>query len=120
MRPSILLPAMLTLLLAACGGAPQTNTAPGSDADTSTPAGLTEVQQRVIDLAPRQRDGVLFRAIRDGDAECQGIAGSVRQADQEGRPVWAVRCSDGPAYLIAIGPDGVAQVTKVSGDRAGA
>lgn len=112
MRALILLP----LALAACGQAADTNTT--AAANTAAPAGFTAVQQRVVDLSPQLRDGVLFRAIRDGDAACQGVAETTRQADQDGRPVWAARCTDGPAYLIAIGPDGTAQVTKVSGDRA--
>ena len=111
MRATILLPVML----AACGQVTDTNT---TATNSTAPAGFTAVQRRVIDLSPQLRDGVLFRAIRDGDAECQGVAETTRQADQEGRPVWAARCTDGAAYLIAIGPDGTAQVTKVSGDRA--
>ena len=107
---------ILPLALAACGQAADTNTT--AVANSTAPAGLTAVQKRVVDLSPQLRDGVLFRAIRDGGAECQGVAATAREADQDGRPVWSARCTDGPAYLIAIGSDGVAQVTKVSGDRA--
>jgi hypothetical protein len=107
---------LLSFLLAGCGETAET----GSNVATNSaaPAGYSAVQQRVIGLSPQLRDGVLFRAIRDGAAACQGVAEAAREADQDGRPVWSARCSDGPAYLIAIGPDGVAQVTKVSGERA--
>ncbi len=108
MRALILLP----LALAACGEAADTNAAVAA-----APAGLTAVQRRVVDLSPQLRDGVLFRAIRDGGAACQGVAATAREAEQDGRPVWSARCTDGPAYLIAIGGDGVAQVTKVSAER---
>ena len=107
---------ILPLALAACGQAADTNTT--AVANSAAPAGLTAVQKQVVDLSPQLRDGVLFRAIRDGGAECQGVSATAREADQEGRPVWSARCTDGPAYLIAISPNGVAQVTKVSGDRA--
>ncbi|WP_375427987.1 hypothetical protein [uncultured Sphingomonas sp.] len=106
---------MLPFVLAACDQAMDTNAAAAANADA--PARLSAVQQRVIDLSPQLRDGVLFRAIRDGGAECQGVAATAREADQDGRPVWSSRCTEGSAYMIAIGADGVAQVTKVSGDR---
>ena len=110
-------PILLPLALAACAQAADTNTTAAA-ANGAAPAGPAAVQKRVVDLSPQLRDGVLFRAIRDGGAECQGVSATAREADQDGRPVWSARCTDGPAYLIAIGRDGVAQVTKVSGDRA--
>ncbi|MFN3435276.1 MAG: hypothetical protein ACK4ZY_12865, partial [Sphingomonas sp.] len=68
----------------------------------------------------RQRldDGVLYRAIDDAKRPCQGIAEAVRQGDRQGKPVWAVRCIDGSAWLIALGDDGMADVTGIPG-RAG-
>ncbi|WP_375403647.1 hypothetical protein [uncultured Sphingomonas sp.] len=114
MRALILLP----LALAACDDAADSaDSNATATTNAAAPVRLSTVQQRVVDLSPQLRDGVLFRAIRDGGAECQGVAAAAREADQDGRPVWSARCTEGSAYLIAIGADGVAQVTKVSGDR---
>lgn len=68
---------------------------------------------KVLALPPRQLNGVLYRAIDDAKQKCQGIGGTVRQADNDGKPVWAVRCTDGGAWLITIGDDGTADVTGI-------
>jgi len=99
----------LPLMLAACGGSGGRDTG----GNTAAPAALTEVQQQVINMNEGQRNGVLLRAILDGGEECQGVSRSKRLPDNEGRPTWGARCGDGPAFQIAIGPDGVARVTRM-------
>jgi len=100
---------MLAAGLAGCGSqpAPQpTNTASAAPRETGYIA-------KVTSLPPRQLNGVLYRAIDDAKQPCQGIAGVQRQADRAGKPVWAVRCIEGSAWLVALGDDGMADVTGI-------
>jgi hypothetical protein len=114
MRALIALP----LLLAACGEqAATTNETATVNSAAAAPAGYSPLQQRMVDLPQRQLDGVLLRAIRDGDAPCQGVTESKRQADQDGQPLYVARCNDGPVYAITVDRQGVAVVTRVSADR---
>lgn len=111
MRPVFLLP----LMLAACNQPSDTST-PANTA-SAEPAGFSNLQQAVVDLPEEQRLGVFLRAIRDGDAPCQGVTEATRQPDQDGRPVYVARCTDGPIYAVAISAEGVAQVTRLSPER---
>lgn len=109
---------LLPLTLAACQQpAAEGNTAGENTAAATAPAGFSPTQLRVIELPEAQQQGVFLRAIRDGDAPCQGVAESNRQADQNGNPVFVARCTDGPVYALAIDATGTAQVTRVSPDR---
>ena len=115
MRAIILLP----FALAACQ---QTSDATGETAGENTAnaveaVGDSELQRRVVELPQAQQNGVFLRAIRDGNAPCQGVTESHRQPDQDGNPVFVARCADGPTYAIAVNRAGVAQVTRVSPDR---
>lgn len=111
MRPLILLP----LALAACQQA--TETAGNNTADAVGPVGMSPTQLRLVELPEGQRQAVFLRAIRDGDAPCQGVTEAHRRADVDGNPVYAVRCTDGPVYTVAVDRNGTALVTKVSGER---
>jgi hypothetical protein len=97
------------LLLASCGDG-GTNASNGAEAvpQPSAPP-LSNLQQQVIALPDGQRNGMLLRAILDGGQNCQGVKEAVR-ADRKGVPTWEVRCMDGGAFVISIGPDGIAQV----------
>jgi hypothetical protein len=100
---------MLAAALTGCGSQPQpqpTNTASPAPKETGYIAKVTA-------LPPRQLNGVLYRAIDDAKQPCQGIAGVARQADRKGKPVWAVRCIEGSAWLVALGDDGMADVTGI-------
>lgn len=112
MRPLILLP----LALAACQQQPA-ETPMNNTAAAAEPAGFSDVQQRLVDLPEEQRHAVFLRAIRDGDAPCQGVADATRQPDQGGNPVYTARCVDGPIYALAIDATGTAQVTRLSPER---
>ncbi|HEX8389280.1 MAG TPA: hypothetical protein VF636_09700 [Sphingomonas sp.] len=107
----------ILILLAACQQSPEAGGNAAAAANASAPAGYSEVQQRVVSLPAQQRYGVLLRAIRDGNAPCQGVAEEIRQADQEGNPAYVARCTDGPVYAIVVDRNGVAQVTRVSAER---
>ncbi len=72
---------------------------------------LSELQKKVMALPTGQRDAVLFRAIVDGGAPCQGVIDSVQQDGANGAPAYVARCKDGPVYLVNIAHDGIARVT---------
>lgn len=107
-------PLLFPLALAACQ---QAETAGNNTADVVGPIGMSPVQLRLVELPPAQQNGVFLRAIRDGNAPCQGVTESHRRADVDGNPVYSARCTDGPAYTIAVDRNGTALVTKVSADR---
>lgn len=108
---------LLPLTLAACQQPADGNAAGENTASVTAPAGFSSPQRRLIALSAAQQQGVLLRAIRDGEAPCQGVTESTRQPDQDGNPVFVARCTDGPVYALAIDRNGVAQVTRVSADR---
>ncbi|PAX08859.1 hypothetical protein [Sphingomonas lenta] len=103
--------AILSLfLLGACGreDAPERTVV-----EAAAPAQMTSVQRRIVDLPAGQRDAVLLRAILDGGAPCQGVGEVERRPDANGAPNFLARCVDGPIYMIAVSPTGVAQVAKI-------
>lgn len=107
---------MLGMMVAGCGAQP----APEQNApSTSATPAETGYVAKVLALPPRQLNGVLYRAIDDAKRPCQGVAEVVRQGDRNGKPVWAVRCMDGGAWLIALGDDGMADVTGIPGSGSG-
>lgn len=105
---------MTGAMLAGCQS-PSTNEQAANTTAATNAAGPAQSGYiaKVLALRPRQLDGVLYRAIDDAKQKCQGIGGKVHQADKNGKPVWAVRCIDGGAWLITIGDDGTADVTGI-------
>jgi len=106
----------LSALLAACGSPPAADPVA---TDTAAAPAETGYIAKVLALPPRQLNGVLYRAIDDAKRPCQGIAEAIRQGDRNGKPVWAVRCVDNSAWLIALGDDGMADVTGIPGSNGG-
>lgn len=104
---SLILPAALTLVLAptACGRVPE--------ASGNAAIGEHGYIARVQALPPRQRDGVLFRAIQQGGgAVCQNVAQvETMPATRAGQPVWRVTCSEGSQWAVALADDGTAVIT---------
>jgi len=101
------------VLMAGCEAAETNNAAAIATEAASQPAGYTQTQQKVVDLPDRLRHGVLFRAILDGGAPCQGIVKDIRQPDRAGAPLYVAQCKDGPQYAVAIAPSGMAEVTRL-------
>ena len=95
------------LLLAGCGGpAPSTT---GNAAATAAESGYIA---RVQALTPRQREGVLFRAIQNGGGQaCQGVDKVEALAPTKGRPNWRVTCPGDSQWLVTLSDDGTAIVT---------
>lgn len=105
MRPPIA--AILLFALAACGqgGEPSAN----NIAAAAVPADYLE---RIRAMNEKERNGVLFRAIRDAGRECQGVVRSVTTDPVDGKPGWLASCDDDGQWLVVIGPDGMAAVTN--------
>ena len=51
-------------------------------------------------------------ALLDAEMDCQGVASSVRLPDQDGKPLWRVNCTNNTAHMIAITPDGTANIVS--------
>lgn len=92
---------------AGCGPAPASR-------DTAAPFPAADgYVAKVAALPEGQRRGVLFRAIADAGHTCQAITDSRREQDADHAAVWSARCADRSAWLVALGDDGVAQVSEV-------
>ena len=90
-------------LLSGCGG-------PGQPAKQSAATQQNESQAQLQALPEAARNAVFIRAIRDAGFDCQHVTESRALAGTEG--AWAAQCDDGTPYVIAIAPNGQAQVTK--------
>lgn len=67
---------------------------------------------KVRALPDGQRNGVLFRAIRDANQACQGIK-SARDVSQPGSAsAWLATCDDGGQWVVTMDSQGTATVTS--------
>jgi hypothetical protein len=99
------------LALAGCGKpAPDATVTPAASPAGGTAAG--HYVETVTALPEGQRRGVLFRAIVDAGHDCQSIVDSRREDAVKGQAAWSARCADGAVWLVALGDDGVAQVSQ--------
>ena len=102
-RPLLLAAALAPL--AACG-----------DGGSSAPANIAVPDNgytaRMAALNEKERNAVLFRAIRDAGRACQGVTRSQGIDPVEGKPAWVATCDDGTPWLVVMGNDGIATVTN--------
>lgn len=110
MRRGSIIPAAVALalpasLLAACGS-PEPQPAPSPTATVPTGQAAT-----VAALPPRQRAGVLLRAIRDAGQDCQQVVDQASTRAPGRPPVWVATCQDRHRWVVAIAADGTATVT---------
>lgn len=107
------LPLLLALPLCALGGcdggAPR-----APKATAASPGGYVT---RVRALNDGQRNGVLFRAIRDAGRTCQGVtrseaAGAGAEGGQASPAAWVATCEDGTPWVVALADDGTATVAN--------
>jgi hypothetical protein len=99
--------AVAALAAAACSGGP--NAPAANVANTAAPAG-----SQVAALSEGQRNAVFIRALRDAGLDCQHVDRSVPAGTAQGLPIWRATCQ-GSEYLIAVGPDGTAQILPEGG-----
>ncbi len=119
MTKRIVLPALMVLALAGCGGGEQQEanaTAAGNLEAEANAAGNEasgqNVTAAVLAMSDRQRNVVFIRALMDADIACQGVASSERLPDLDGKPLWRATCTDKRAYMISITPDGTANIVS--------
>src|SRR4051812_23076338 len=79
------------IALAGCG---DRSSEQAANQPSAAEAEQTNYQRAVLDLPKRQRDTVLFRAIRDAGHPCQDIVSSERMPDQKLGPTWRAKCDD--------------------------
>jgi hypothetical protein len=96
--------AAAVMLLAACGD-PAAPPQP-----TPSPSATRDVLATVAALPPRQRDGVLFRAIRDSGRECQAISDVRPQPTEDATLAWLALCDGREQWLVQMNRAGVATV----------
>jgi len=101
----LLLPFVALLPLAGCGDpAPQPRATPAE----------TGYIAKVQALSPREREGVLFRAIQSGggNQKCHEVTQvEAMPPAKGGQPNWRVTCTGGGQWLVALSDNGIAQVT---------
>lgn len=95
------------LVLAACEQAERTPAA----TDGTAAAVPGDTLARIAALPPGQLRIVLFRAIRDAGEECQGLTTVQPGPASAGRATWRATCRGAATWMVAIGNDGIAQVT---------
>jgi hypothetical protein len=78
------------------------------------PVQLDQTQQQVQALPEGQRNGVLFRAIRDARHPCQQVEGSEVVATSNGLPTYFATCEDGAVYAVAVAGEGTLRVRPVT------
>ena len=118
MRTLMIVPA-LAALLAGCGGPTEAqrneavvNSAAEANA-VGNAAASENVTARVVAMSDRERNVVFVRALMDAGLPCDGVTGSARVPDQDGKPVWRADCkAPGSSHLITITPDGTAQIVS--------
>jgi len=104
----------LMLMLAACGGEREAEPDAGNGAASAANAsGGSNAQQQVVNLPEGQRNGVLFRAIRDARQPCQNVESSTRSETSNNVPVYVATCEDGSTFAVAIADDGTATVQPI-------
>jgi hypothetical protein len=96
------------LMLAACGGGGERPL--DNAAEVADNAAATNYQAEVAALNDTQRHMVLIRAIRDANLDCQQVTESEQMAG-EGL-IYRARCGDGRDHIVAITPDGTAQIVS--------
>ena len=111
--------ACAALALAACTPAADNNSAANAapaDANMAAANGAepSNALATVLAMPDKQRNIVFVRALLDADIKCDGVVGSKRMPDQEGKPVWLAECKNGSTHMISITPDGTANIMSRS------
>ena len=97
--------ATMLLAVSACDDGVSRNAA-------APPTRKVDYKARIDALAPKQRDALFLRAIRDAGHDCQQVLGSAYNGEQFEMPSWAARCSDARDWLIMLADDGRALVAR--------
>lgn len=125
MRSFTFLPVLAALALAGCGGpardggnevaaniAPEPANADDVEANAvGNELAPENVTARVLTMSDRERNVVFVRALMDAGLPCDGVTGSERLPDIDGKPMWRATCkAPGDSHMITVTPDGTAQI----------
>jgi hypothetical protein len=119
MRKLMIVPVLGALALGACEPAAERNVAgsvtvtEGSNVEGNVVADNADgnALAAVLAMSDRQRNVVFVRALMDAELPCDGVKGSERLPDVDGKPVWRVECRGvGGYHMVSITPDGTANI----------
>ena len=117
----MIVPLFGALALGGCGTAPEAarnETAVTSAAEANAAGNEVageNITAKVVAMSDRERNVVFVRALMDAGLPCDGVTGSERLPDQDGKPLWRADCkAPGGSHMIAITPDGTAQIVSRS------
>lgn len=99
----------LPLVCAGCGDR-AADRAPAAPATAAAAPVGDDTLARMAALPPRQRDGVLFRAIRDAGHDCQEVTETKAQPPGDGTIGWLATCDRAEQWLVTIDRSGTATV----------
>lgn len=90
------------------------NAAVADNADViANDAAPRNVLAAVLAMPELQRNIVFVRAILDAGLKCEGVTGSERLPDMDGKPLWRADCKGGNnSHMITITPDGTANIVS--------
>jgi hypothetical protein len=118
MKTAALTSAFALLALGGCEQSPTPdNGAAATPVAPATPAARDYYADRIDALPAKQRDAVLFRAIKDAGGECEALTGSETRAAVEGRPAWTAHCAAGKTeraldWVVVLQPGGVMRIVR--------
>lgn len=122
MKTQALASALILLALGACQQpATPDPVAPDNTAGvTPQPAATAEKDyyaDRINALTDKQRDAVLFKAIKDAGGECVAITGSAVHAPVQGRHAWLAHCAAGKDeraldWVVVLQPGGMMSIVR--------
>jgi hypothetical protein len=102
---------MLAALLAACGPAPERESALNKTSANASASAVDYVAQ-IRGMATPLRRGTFLRAIRDAQQPCQEVVFDHETEPVNGQASWAASCENGADWIIIVERNGNAKVTN--------
>jgi len=111
------------LVLGGCGQPAAPDATTGNEAAAANAASAVAVPDRdyyadrINALNDKQRDAVLFKAIKDAGGECPSITGSGPHAPVEGHHAWIAHCAAGKDlraldWVVVLGSEGMLTIVR--------
>jgi hypothetical protein len=119
MKTPALASALILLMLGACQPPPAP--APDNTADAGPEPVATADKDyyadRINALTDKQRDAVLFKAIKDAGGECVAVTGSAAHAPVQGHHAWTTHCAASKNeraldWVVVLQPGGMMSIVR--------